>query len=322
MQGKSGATSEQHIALNFVAAQHPLSLTTDSSITKRTLHAALQLIAILQTTLDIEALLRLFSREVSSNVSHSGLTYELPAQGINLAIGRSARYRCHFELLAEKQVLGNLCFMRGNPFSQEDIAQLEYLLSALIYQLRNAMLYHSAMQATLTDPLTGAYNRNFSQKTLRREVGLAKRYQLPFSLLVLDIDRFKQVNDRYGHDVGDQMICAVANTISNTLRETDMLVRFGGDEFVVLLSNTPKSGAVRLAHKLRDAIAGSTYRIEGDSLRTRVSIGVASLLKSDTAQMIFCRADAALLEAKREGRNGIAIATADSYCNISRATMF
>ncbi len=318
---KSGS-SDQHIALTIAAEHHPLSLTPPAAVTKRTLHDALQLIALLQTTLDLEGLLRIFSREVNSCVSHSGLTYQHPGHNIAIAIGRAARQRCHFDLLVEGQDLGSLTFMRGSAFSDTDIALLEYLLSALVYQLRNALLYHRAMQATLTDPLTGTYNRNFIQQTLRREVGLARRYQAAFSLLVMDIDHFKQVNDRYGHDAGDQVLCAVANTIRETLRETDMLVRYGGDEFVVLLSNTPRHGAARLAHKVQDAITSNAYMIDGAPMRVHVSIGVASLLKTDTCQTLFCRADSALLEAKRSGRNGVTVAKADSLCRVDNLPDF
>ena len=137
--------------------------------------------------------------------------------------------------------------MRRQRFSDGEIARLENFLCMLVYPLRNALQYHEAVLSSFTDPLTGACNRAAMQTAFERELNLARRQQTPLSVIMLDIDHFKKINDRYGHSNGDCVLRSVSQCVANTIRSSDMLFRYGGEEFVVLLSNTNRAGAKLLA---------------------------------------------------------------------------
>lgn len=281
-----------------------------SGSSQQRLDKALRTVAVLQTTLELEQLTRLFSREVSAIVAHRGIKYRNESGDVDLTVGRSARCSCTFRLIVEKQELGQLTFTRGKPFTQRESALLEFLLSSLVYPLRNALQYKNAFQASLTDPLTGVYNRTVMEAALRRETSLARRHKTPLSFIVLDIDRLKAVNDEYGHEMGDKLIKAVADSVSQSLRKTDLLSRFGGDEFAILLSNTGRRGATVLAENIRKKIAGVVCMFASNAIKVTVTMGVASLTTKDRGQALFSRADEALYEAKRAGRNCIKVAAA------------
>ena len=271
---------------------------------------ALRTIALLQTTLELHPLLRLFSRAVGATVSHSSVRYHNGRPGVDLTVGRSARYRRTFHVIVEKQDLGQLTFTRGKPFTARETALLEFLLSSVAYPLRNALQYEDAFQASLTDPLTGVYNRSMLESSLHREVSLARRHNVPLSLIILDIDEFKVVNDKFGHDTGDNLIKAVARSVAGSLRKTDIFCRFGGDEFALLLSNTSEQGAVVLAETIRKRIEGITRIFDHHAVKVTVSIGVASLSPTENHETLFSRADEALFRAKGAGRNCIKVANA------------
>lgn len=146
-----------------------------------------------------------------------------------------------------------------------------------------------------TDPLTGVSNRRALEETLTSMFAMFERYETPFSLLILDIDKFKEVNDTRGHQQGDQTLKGVAAAIDETVRETDVVARFGGDEFVVLMPQTHLDQAALLAERLRAAV-----RAHAD---VGISTGVAAALDGDSPRSLLARADEALFAAKAGGRN-------------------
>lgn len=259
--------------------------------------------ALLQTTLDLKSMLSLFSVEVKNTVNHSGLTYHHRDSKTALHLGRETKQVCRFELLIEQQSLGDITFLRGKPFTLKERTQLEFLLASLVYPLRNALQYLSAYQASMTDPLTGISNRHVLNATLKHEVGLFHRYNVPLTMLVLDVDNFKTINDTHGHDCGDDVIKVIADAVSGCIRETDTLVRYGGDEFVILLSNTSSDGARRISEHIRDTLANLDVLYKGKTIPFTLSIGCASLTDKDEGNSLFVRADDALLAAKKSGRN-------------------
>lgn len=259
--------------------------------------------ALLQTTLDIESILNLFSLEANDSVSHSGLVYLHNDSSTKFHIGRATKQKCRFQLFIENQSLGEITFLRGKPFTQKERVQLEFLLASLVYPLRNALQYLTAYQASMTDPLTGKNNRLILNTTLKHEMGLFHRYNVPLTLLVIDVDNFKKINDKYGHACGDEVIKTIANTLSDCLRETDTLVRYGGDEFVILLSNTFVQGAKQLSEHICHTLANIELLYQGKTICFTSSIGCASLTAEDEGNSLFLRADKALLAAKKSGRN-------------------
>ena len=181
--------------------------------------------------------------------------------------------------------------------------QLEHAVCALIYPLRNALTYLAALRAAHRDPLTGTSNRAALNNSMLREVELARRHSTSLSMIVVDIDLFKSINDTYGHSVGDDVICSLTGIIDKIIRKSDMLFRFGGEEFVVLLSNTNREGALLLAERIRRGVEQTSVRTERRTIPITVSLGVATLAATDSAQSLFEKADKALYIAKSEGRN-------------------
>lgn len=158
-----------------------------------------------------------------------------------------------------------------------------------------------------TDKLTGLANRCHLEERLDIEFKRAVRYKLPLTLAVLDLDRFKQVNDSYGHLAGDAVLREVGARLRTELRETDFVGRYGGEEFVVIFTNTTLQDSLRLAEVLRRLVASSPVHIEGQLLPVTVSIGVAPLLPAHQSyKAIFADADQALYHAKGQGRDRVA----------------
>ncbi|SEN05652.1 diguanylate cyclase (GGDEF) domain-containing protein [Pseudomonas sp. ok272] len=262
----------------------------------------------LQTSLEPQRILGLFFREVQRLVPLDALSYEHKTSDLRLEFGQRGHHCASYSLSHEGQDLGELVFRRNQRFSEQDQANLESLLSALLFPIRNALLYRAATQSALRDPLTGAGNRIAMDQTLHREIDMARRHMQPLSLLMLDIDHFKRINDSHGHRTGDEVLKAVAISIKHQLRNVDMVFRFGGEEFLILLSNTSREAAAMVGERLRYAAQAQDFRVDEMLLELTVSLGCSTLLPGESAQSLLRRADSALYVAKREGRNRLAMA--------------
>ncbi|MDT8992648.1 diguanylate cyclase [Curvibacter sp. APW13] len=161
------------------------------------------------------------------------------------------------------------------------------------------------------DYLTGVFNRRHFMEQAEKELHRAIRYGNALSFLMLDIDHFKQINDRFGHKVGDQVLKGLASLCSTTLRDIDLFGRLGGEEFAVLLPQTDQDTAVEVAERLRQVIGNANVSLEGNlNVQFQVSIGVSSLRsKEDTIDALLNKADKALYEAKNTGRNRVCVFT-------------
>ena len=164
-------------------------------------------------------------------------------------------------------------------------------------------------EAAFVDPLTGLANRRRFDEHLTAEVRRARAMGLPLSLLVLDIDHFKRVNDTFGHGVGDLVLKQVATLIAAKSRHLDTACRVGGEEFVVIMPGIEGAFAAASAERLRRAVAETGIPVEnGEELRATVSLGLATLRPNESADLLFRRADAALYGAKRGGRDQVSLA--------------
>jgi len=153
---------------------------------------------------------------------------------------------------------------------------------------------------SIVDTLTGAYNRRYFLKKIKEELERVKRGGLPFSLAIFDIDKFKLVNDTYGHQTGDLVLKELVNLINSRIRKTDLLARWGGEEFVLLLIDTHLHQAVVLIEELRKLIESCVFK---EVKHITVSFGVTQCLKEDSVNSIISRADNLMYQAKRSGRN-------------------
>ncbi len=156
---------------------------------------------------------------------------------------------------------------------------------------------------SFTDELTGLFNRRHFSDTAEKEISRTCRSAHPLSLLFMDVDHFKKVNDNYGHDSGDAVLKELARILKSATREIDVSCRFGGEEFAVLLPETDTDAALIIAERLRRNIADRIISYKGKSLSITVSIGVSGLIKEDNLEQLLKRADQSLYEAKSNGRN-------------------
>lgn len=195
------------------------------------------------------------------------------------------------------------------PFDAIELtARVRNMLALRMRQRELADAVAELERLAATDPLTGVPNRRAFMDRIGIELTRVQRYARPISVLILDIDRFKSVNDQHGHGVGDEVLCSVAHAMSRHLRATDFMARLGGEEFVVALPETSLADAAATAERIRAETAGLKPSIQVPELRVTISIGVAEALETDRIESLLEAADKALYLAKTSGRDQVQLA--------------
>ena len=260
----------------------------------------------LQSTLELEKIIDLFFEHLCRSISCSGICYEHKELSERLNIGTQAKHSAAYNISSKLEKLGSVKLSRDKPFLSTELIVIELFIGSLFFPLRNALLYKEAIANSMRDPLTGIGNRSAMDAYFEREVKLARRQQTPLSILILDIDHFKKVNDTFGHSCGDTALKHTSRQIKNSLRETDQVFRYGGEEFVALLNGADIKSAQMTAERIRSNVASNPI-IEGSrSIQVTLSAGVSTLHQNnDDAQSLFVRADRALYKAKNNGRNRV-----------------
>ncbi len=267
--------------------------------------ALLRITNALQSNLRVKEVFQAFAHEVRSIVGKSSLRYSNRTDGITEETGRPQDNHCTYELNLLGKSVGEVAFMRNQPFTTEEQMIFEVMLCALIYPLRNAIMYERALNSALKDPLTGINNRASMEQHLERSVSSAQRHGTPLSMLMVDIDFFKNVNDAHGHVAGDLVLSAVADSIVGCTRDSDAVFRYGGEEFAVLLTNTKLAGARLLAERIRERANDVVVQANGSRLKVTVSVGAAQLAAGDSKIDLLKHADEMLYRAKSLGRNRV-----------------
>ncbi len=206
-------------------------------------------------------------------------------------------------LVFEENLLGVL-WVWGTDITRSDLPIMSIFAKQVGISLERARLFQEVQSLALTDPLTGLQNRRSIFELGRIEFSRAQRMNRPFCCMMLDIDHFKQVNDDYGHQVGDQVLQEFAKLCQNSVREVDLIGRYGGEELIIILPETDRDTAVQVAERLRESISAQRTRIDDKEVGVTVSIGVAT--KDENTQhmeALIARADQALYIAKHKGRN-------------------
>jgi diguanylate cyclase (GGDEF)-like protein len=261
----------------------------------------------LQTTLEFNKLVAIFCSKIESMLPHSAYMFTNAEFGLEIKKGVFSRHSCSYALKIEGQHLGELKLMRATKFSNSELELLETLLCCLVYPLKNAALYQRAIKMAYTDPLTQANNRASFDNQVEREISLAQRYGKSLALVFLDIDHFKSINDGYGHECGDIVLAATAKWIKKSLRGSDILFRYGGEEFVVLLSETDLAGAEVVAERIRATIAAHALSYDMSTLNVTASLGISVLKPGDSVDSLVKRADEAMYRSKHNGRNQVSV---------------
>lgn len=264
----------------------------------------LRISSLSQTTLEIEKIVQYFFDEVQAAVHVEGLTYAHEGHNVSVQAGTLEKHRASYRLNTQQAYFGEVTFSRRKRFSEIELARLESLLDLFVYPVRNGLQYREAVRSALTDPLTGVGNRLGLTNTLQKEIEVCRRYDRPLSVMLLDIDKFKSINDIYGHAVGDQVLVDVANYMKQTLRVADAVFRLGGEEFLIILADTQLDQAVVIGERLRQNIEQSHQGSDASPYVT-ASIGIAAFHADMSSDDLLKAADRAMYAAKDKGRNKI-----------------
>ncbi len=279
-------------------------------MTSSTAPSELEVLQALHRELECDALLTHFAQYSVQWLGIDGLHYGSDAAThFEFDWGRKARHALEYRLSLEEQPLGQLQLRRSRAFTEAEAQQAESLIGALLFPLSNALRYRRAVLGALTDALTGIGNRNALELTLDREVGIVRRHGGHTSVALIDADHFKKINDTHGHLTGDRVLKTLTKVINAAARKTDLLFRYGGEEFVLLLDNTDDDGAAVIAERIRSAVADADFSGLGLESAVTVSLGIATLTDSDSAESLLARADRALYAAKAAGRNRVQAAS-------------
>ncbi|MCG3175554.1 MAG: hypothetical protein MOGMAGMI_00487 [Candidatus Omnitrophica bacterium] len=230
-----------------------------------------------------------------------------------LESGETAEVRAHrrrsaaLPVLVQERIVGVLV-LHGAPADPGPLA--EVLTDRFLSEMQRVKLYERVETLAITDGLTGVYVRRHLMERLEGEVERCRRFGLKLSFLMIDIDHFKRFNDERGHLVGDAVLKQVASTIRRNVREVDLVGRYGGEEFGVLLVETDESSAFLIAERIRRSIAEAVFRVYDERLAVHVSIGCATLSKTvSEPNLLVEAADSALYQAKRQGRNRVCLSS-------------
>ncbi len=234
-----------------------------------------------------------FSGQINVSLQDTGIT--LPPEIFRLP------------LIVEENLLGIL-WLWGETVTQSDLPIMSIFANQIGINIQNAYLFQEIQSLALTDPLTSLHNRRGLFELGRIEFSRSIRMNRSFCCMMLDLDHFKQVNDAHGHQTGDQVLQEFASRSVKSVREVDLIGRYGGEELIIFLPETDISTAKIVAERLRKSIANKPFEVSNQELNITVSIGVAGR-DNNTVQLetLIARADQAMYIAKHKGRNAIAV---------------
>jgi two-component system cell cycle response regulator len=197
---------------------------------------------------------------------------------------------------------------RGRPFGADDLADLHDFARQAQTSIDRTFLHEEARRLAVTDGLTGLWNRRHVDLRCSEELDRAARFGEQFAVVMCDVDGFTEINNRYGHQVGDAVLVEVSNRLAGSTRQVDLVARYGGEEFLLLLPRTELAGAVEVAEKVRTAVCGRPVASDAGDVTVTLSLGVACHPEHGTSvQALIGAADAAMYQAKRSGKNRVCV---------------
>lgn len=260
--------------------------------------------------LEMDHLIDKFSGQLHSSVPFDLLTFKCAELGQRLEKlfckpAVEYRYQLGFSIDDRQARLGVMEIGRNRQFLSSEIRLIKARVAKLAGPLRNASLYMKACQSAYRDPLTGVKNRAALDATLSLDTATGSSALIPQVLMVCDVDRFKAINDNCGHVVGDEVLRQFATTLQANTREGDLVYRYGGDEFVIALSNSIKDGGREYAERIRQSIQRNTLYVANACINLTTTIGLTEVRQDESLDEAFLRADDALLAGKKSGKNRV-----------------
>ncbi|MBK5967961.1 MULTISPECIES: GGDEF domain-containing protein [Thiorhodovibrio] len=301
----SAANQAETPNLSLVASNAALNLQPRESID------GVEFLQAITASLDLEHVVPTVMGYLSELVALRSWEYafqsaELDAPQCLLSEGKVDRHRLEYSLGSDGQPMGHLTVTRGRRFSEREQEKIESLLGLAAPALRNALRFRELSQQLETDPMTGLGNRRALHTQGERWLADSLRQHRPLTMLALDLDRFKPINDQFGHPEGDYLLCQVARVLREHTRPSDVCVRMGGDEFVVLLPGADLTCAMDCAERIRQAIGQIQLSApEAVGVRVSASIGLAMHHEGMSLDQLYDQADNALYGAKRAGSDRV-----------------
>ena len=255
----------------------------------------LALLEQLQTTLDVKDLIDIFAIEVARYLDFAGIYFKHVDVNASARGSRQAKAERQFELKINDQFLGIITYAVNTPISIFDDKVLTELHQLLINPLNNAVKYHQAMQLAMQDSLTQLGNRRSFDEQIKRSIAQANRRQASVGLILCDLNKFKAVNDLFGHAIGDNVLIHFSKALRQSVRDTDYVFRFGGDEFAIIVTDASRQSLTVIEQRIY-------YTMSQDTLLTKYnvtsSLGLTFMNRSDDVTSFFQRADKDLYSQK------------------------
>ncbi|MBA6390752.1 GGDEF domain-containing protein [Colwellia sp. BRX10-3] len=255
----------------------------------------LALLEQLQTTLDVTKLINIFAIEVAKYLDFSGVYFKHADISATARGSRQAKAERQFELKINGQFFGIITYAVNIPISMANYKVLSELHELLINPLKNAVQYHQAMQLAMQDSLTQLGNRRSFDEQIKRAMAQASRRHTRVGLILSDLNKFKAVNDTFGHDIGDNVLVQFAKALRQSVRDTDCVFRFGGDEFAIIVADATEQSLAVIEHRIYHAMSQDALIAK---YNVTSSLGLAFMNRADNAISFFKRADKALYSQK------------------------
>ncbi|WP_439106689.1 GGDEF domain-containing protein [Congregibacter sp.] len=259
---------------------------------------------------EVDRLVNLFYLWCTELGLADGVTYAPKNGNADLNLANRRHHSANYNLTLDRVELGRMTLCRRERFNEDDLLSIEQGLGTLSRCLRIAIEFEILEEMVTQDPLTGLGNRLSLQQWTERELSRTQRHGSPLALMMIDVDHFKELNERLGHLGGDHVLKTIASVFKRSTRGSDLLFRFGGDEFTILLPHTDLQGARDAARQIRNNLAriGIEEYCMGDSAQNvlpDISIGIADYQAGDTDESLLQRADTHLYHAKAQGRGAV-----------------
>jgi diguanylate cyclase (GGDEF)-like protein len=296
-------------AFNRMAAQLEQRIDELEHERRRTREVTLRFGKALTATHDVDLLLRVIVETmVEATGAQGGVVFGRTRELARAGEAEVGADRLELPLKVDGELFGKVV-LRGEAFDDEQVATATSLAAQAAVALENAQLHTLVERQALVDPLTGLANRRSLEESLQEEVSRAHRFDGSVCLVLADLDRFKAINDRYGHPTGDHALRVFAQTVKDVVREVDSAGRWGGEEFALILPGTDVAGGIALAERIRETLAAREIRAtSGELVELTASFGVAAFPQSGDHSALVAAADEALYWAKRDGRDRVAAA--------------
>lgn len=249
----------------------------------------------LQTSLELNALLNIFAMEASKHIDFSGLYFKKGEISVAVRGSKPGKKERHFELKINNEYIGTLTYTLNSPISLSSNKILKELHQLIIHPINNAIKYQQAIKLAMQDSLTGLGNRRYFDEQLKRAMHHANRQRTKVGLMVCDLNKFKLINDTYGHNVGDEILINFAQALRDSVRDSDSVFRFGGDEFVIIVEDASENSLLIIEERVTQALALNSLLAK---YQVACALGFTFMNRADNQTSFFERADSLLYRQK------------------------